>query len=170
MNVSLGKWRTLSGPGHRMSYRPQLCTHRALRCFHCTGSEGKALSESWVCSESCQHKCWKPAWDALLCPSRPQGSGALPSPHACTVTQQLRWWYTCWCWPAVQAHHEEFGWLSCKAFDNRLWFYISAATVSHACCCCKFGPSDVGCTDLHKTMVRTWVSAHSLCKKVHLYY
>ena len=99
-------------------------------------------SESWACSESCQHKCWKPARDALLCPSRTQGSGALPLPHACTVTQQLECWYACWCKPVVQAPCEEFGWLFCKAFDNRLWFYTSPATVSCICCCCKFGPSD----------------------------
>lgn len=72
-----------------MSYRPQLCTHTPLSYFHCRGSEVKAPSESQVCSESCQHKCWKPARDALLCPSRMQGSGALPSPDSCRVTQQL---------------------------------------------------------------------------------
>lgn len=90
------------------------------------------------------HKVLVTEWVTDLRTSRTQGSGALPSPSACTVTQQLECWYTCWCGPAVQARCEGFGWLFCKAFDNSLWFYISFATVSCVCCCCKFGPSDCG--------------------------
>lgn len=60
---------------------------------------------------------------------------------SCSVTA-AEYWYACWCGPVVQACCEEFGWLFCKAFDNRRWFYTSPATVSCICCCCKFGPSD----------------------------
>lgn len=125
-----------------MSYRPQLCTHTALSYFHCTGSEVKSRVCSWVLPA----QVLEPAWDSLFCPSRMQGSGALPLPHACTVTQQLECWCTCWCRPLVQAPCEEFGWLFCKAFNNTkitklLWFYTSPA-VSCVCCCWQFGLSD----------------------------
>lgn len=76
----------------------------------------------------------------LALPQQNKGFQCPALPHACTVTQQLECWCNCWCRPSVQAHCEELGWLFCKAFDNRLWFYVSPAVT--CVCCCQFGLSD----------------------------
>lgn len=105
--------------------------------FRIEGSHWK-LSVFWVLPAQVLEICPR----CLAQPQRLQGSSALLSPCACSVTQHLECWYTCWCGPVVQAHCEEFCWLFCKAFDKRLSFYTSPATVSCVCWCCKFGPSN----------------------------
>lgn len=90
-----------------------------------------------MCAASCQSEHWEPVWGPSLYPSRLQCRAFTP----CTLSS----------WspgvlvglePQCRRLVKEFGCLLCKAFGSGLWFYTSAAAVSHTSCCCKPGPSE----------------------------
>lgn len=90
-----------------------------------------------MCAASCQSKHWEPFWGFFLCPSRLQC-------HAFTPSTLSSWSPGVLVGLEPQRRHlvKEFGCLLCKASGSGLWFYTSAAAVSHISCCCKPAPSE----------------------------
>lgn len=88
--------------------------------------------------ECCQHRCWN--LPEIPCSAPAEHRALVPCFAPCLHSNSAAGMLVQLLMQTLSAG-TLWGWLFCKPFDNRLWFYASPA-VSCICCCCQFGLND----------------------------